>query len=127
MCILSCINSKSVVGQPKKPFKAPPIADEMKNPLKGDNNSVIEGKRLYILNCASCHGDKGRGDGIAAAALLKPPADHTSAAVQNQTDGAIFWKITNGLSPMPTYVSLPQTQRWQLVNYIRTLAKVPKK
>ena len=127
VCIFIAAFSIILQAQSKKVFKAPPSADEIKNPIPGDAASIIEGKKTYTTFCAACHGNKGKGDGVAAAGLQKPPADHTSAAVQSQSDGAIFWKLTNGNNPMPSYASLTPTQRWQLVNYIRTLAKSPKK
>ncbi len=109
-------------------FTAPASADAKVNPLKGDANATAEGKKTYDANCAICHGSKGLGDGIAAAGLSKTPANHSSAAIQKLTDGAIFWKISEGNNPMPSYKSIfSETQRWQLVNYIRTLAKQPKK
>ena len=114
------------VAQPRK-FPAPPSADTIMNPLKGNAIETLAGKKIYTQFCVTCHGAKGKGDGIAAPGLPKPPADHTSAFVQNQKDGAIFWVITNGNNPMPTYLkTLTVTQRWQVVNYIRTLAKTPK-
>lgn len=114
------------VSQPRK-FPSPPSADAVANPLKGNDQATLEGKKVYTMYCVTCHGVKGKGDGIAAPGLAKPPADHTSDFVQKQTDGAIFWIITQGNSPMPTYkTTLTETQRWQVVNYIRTLAKKPK-
>jgi len=108
-------------------FTAPASADAKVNPLKGDAAATTEGGKIYQANCAICHGAKGMGDGVAAAGLSKPPANHSSAAVQKLSDGAIFWKITEGNSPMPAYKTVySETQRWQLVNYIRTLAKVKK-
>ena len=109
-------------------FTAPASADAKLNPLKGDAGATAEGKKIYDANCSICHGMKGMGDGVAAAGLSKPPSNHSSAAVQKLTDGAIFWKITEGNSPMPAYKAVySETQRWQLVNYIRTLAKPSKK
>ena len=109
-------------------FTAPASADAKVNPVKGDANATAEGKKIYAANCSICHGSKGLGDGVAAAGLSKPPANHSSVAVQKLTDGAIFWKITEGNSPMPAYKQVySETQRWQLVNYIRTLAKPSKK
>ena len=54
---------------------------------------------------------------------LKPkPADLTSEIFQSQSDGAIFWKIEQGRSPMPSYkTSIPDKKRWELINYLRTL------
>ena len=109
-------------------FPSPPSADTIKNPIKGNQASIPEGKKIYTQLCVTCHGDKGKGDGIAAPGLPKPPADHTSSFVQNQTDGAIYWIVTIGNNPMPSYKKvLSPVQRWQVINYIRTLAKTSKK
>ncbi len=111
-----------------KKFPSPPSADTIKNPLKGNQASILSGKAIYVHYCVTCHGEKGKGDGIAAPGLPRPPADHTSRFVQDQTDGALFWIITAGNNPMPTYKkTLKPTERWQVVNYIRTLAKISKK
>jgi mono/diheme cytochrome c family protein len=118
--------SLTAFSQPKK-FPSPPSADTIINPLKGNAAAIQEGKIIYTQFCVTCHGAKGKGDGIAAPGLPKRPADHTSDFVQKQTDGAIFWIITKGNNPMPTYkTTLTVTQRWQVVNYIRTLAKTSK-
>jgi mono/diheme cytochrome c family protein len=106
---------------------APKEADNIKNPLAGNAAAVTAGKQLYSQYCVVCHGEKGRGDGVAAAGLNPKPADHTSVQVQSQTDGAIFWKMTNGRAPMAAYSStLSEQQRWDLVDYIRTLKKPEK-
>lgn len=123
--ITCCVFSKTQ-AQTRK-FPSPPSADTMSNPEKGSVAATMEGKRIYSLYCATCHGAKGKGDGIAAPGLPKPPADHTSDFVQKQKDGALFWIITMGNNPMPSYkVALTPTQRWDVVNYIRTLAKSKK-
>jgi mono/diheme cytochrome c family protein len=110
------------------PWIAPKEADQLKNPFLGNTNLLVEAKTLYTGNCGPCHGDKGKGDGAAAAGLNPKPADHTSASVQSQTDGAIFWKLSEGRAPMPGYKKIfSEQQRWGLVNYIRTLAKGSKK
>lgn len=100
---------------------APKSADENINPIKDDVSAAKSGKKIYTQLCAVCHGVKGKGDGIAAASLIPAPANFSNAEIQNQTDGALFWKISNGRTPMASYKeSLSETQRWQLINYIRT-------
>jgi mono/diheme cytochrome c family protein len=99
-------------------WKAPAEAKNTKNPVKGVGNAP----KSVETNCASCHG-KGKGDGPAAAALPVKPADWTSAKVQKETDGELFWKITNGRGPMPPWKHLPEKERWEIVNFIRTLKK----
>ncbi len=110
------------------PWVAPASADTIKNPLTGNPQSIADGKKLYGQYCSVCHGDKGKGDGIAAAGLNPKPANHTSEKVQEQTDGAIFWKTTVGRPPMAGYEkTFTATQRWALTNYIRTLKPADKK
>lgn len=98
---------------------APPEAKKLKNPVKGIGGA----KKAVEINCASCHGASGKGDGPAAAALPTKPADWTSARVAKETDGELFWKITNGRGAMPPWKHLPEKDRWEIVNYIRTLQK----
>ncbi len=106
-----------------KTWVAPKEADNVKNPLAGNTEILKYAKVIYTTYCGPCHGSKGKGDGVAAAGLPKKPADHSSDYVQQQTDGALYWMITTGRSPMPSYkTTLPDNQRWELVNYIRTLA-----
>ena len=101
-------------------WKAPADAKAAKNPVKGVGNA----KKNVETNCVTCHGASGKGDGAAAAALPPPkPADWTSAKVQSESDGELFWKITNGRGAMPPWKHLPEKDRWELVNYIRTLKK----
>jgi mono/diheme cytochrome c family protein len=100
-------------------WKAPAEAKAMKNPVQGVGNA----KKTVETNCVPCHGTGGKGDGPAAAALPQKPADWTSAKVQSETDGEIFWKISEGRGPMPPWKSLPEKDRWEVVNYIRTLKK----
>jgi mono/diheme cytochrome c family protein len=105
-------------------WTAPPIAQGVKNPLPVTLSAVQSGKAVYTSYCTPCHGPKGKGDGPAAAALNPKPADHTSAKVQTETDGSLFWKISEGRNPMPQYKAvLSETQRWQVIEYIRTLSK----
>ncbi len=106
---------------------APKEADKVINPIEGSESGAKAGKKLYANYCVICHGAKGKGDGVAGAALNPKPANFTKDKFQNQTDGAIFWKLTEGRSPMASYKTiLTEEQRWQLVNYTRTLKKVAK-
>jgi len=103
---------------------APKSADTIENPFKDNKDAVKKGKKLFSSMCVICHGFKGKGDGVAGAALNPKPANFTSKTIQAQTDGALFWKLTNGKAPMAAYKEmLTKEQRWQLINYIRTFKK----
>jgi len=124
--IIYMCSTTIVIGQ-TKPWVAPQQYANMKNPVLPDATTLQEGKTLYKANCSPCHGDKGKGDGPAASALKPKPADHTSAALQSETDGSLFYKISEGRNPMPQYKAVfSDKQRWELVNYIRTLSKAKK-
>jgi mono/diheme cytochrome c family protein len=104
-------------------WKAPPSAANRPNPVAGNANATALGQKLYVANCMSCHGPSGKGDGPGGAALEKKPADLGARIRAGETDGALFWKITEGRSPMVSWrASLSETQRWELVNYIKTFA-----
>lgn len=103
---------------------APSTANKLVNPLKTDPSSIIEGKKTYQSMCSVCHGDKGKGNGAAGVSLTPTPANFLTIEVRNESDGAIYWKLTEGKPPMASYKSLlTENQRWQLVNYIRQLEK----
>ena len=103
-------------------WTAPTSANKMKNPYAGNEKATLAGLKLYKQFCAICHGKKGKGDGAAGMALKPRPSNFTKKIVQQQTDGTIYWKITEGKPPMATYKeTLTEEQRWQLVNYIRSL------
>ena len=117
-------NNKNIIKDKNGNWIAPASANKIKNPLKDIAKASKEGKGIFNSQCFTCHGTDGKGDGPAAMSLNPKPANLTSKPVQQQTDGAIFWKLTNGNSPMPPFkYSLSENQRWELVDYIRQLSK----
>ena len=113
----------SLLAQSSSDWKAPPTAANRPNPLAGNANATALGQKLYTANCMTCHGASGKGDGPGGAALEKKPADLGARIRSGETDGTLFWKISEGRSPMVSWRgSLSETQRWELVNYIKTFA-----
>mgnify|MGYP003130244663 CR=1 FL=1 len=114
--------SSSEIHIPQDKWVAPASADNTVNPLKNDPNAAASGKKTYKMLCIVCHGPKGKGDGMGGAGLTPKPANLASPVFQSQSDGAIFWKIEQGRSPMPSYkTSIPEKKRWEIINYLRTL------
>jgi mono/diheme cytochrome c family protein len=102
-------------------WEAPASEKTRQNPVAPGATAVTQGKQLAQLNCVACHGTGGKGDGAAAQALNPRPADWTSPVVQGESDGEIFWKISNGRGAMPPWRHLSESDRWSIVHYIRSL------
>ena len=94
-----------------------------KNPVPATPESVRRGGDLYVVYCTPCHGPSGKGDGLVAAKFVTP-ADLSNPDLQKaRTDG--YWQsyLSVGGAVMPSYgESLSAEERWDVVNYIRTLA-----
>ena len=107
-------------------WTAPPFEARKPNPVPADAPSIAAGKDVYTKNCLPCHGALGKGDGPAAFALTQKPRDLSTPKIAEQSDGSIFWKLTTGKTPMPSFEKLTtETQRWQVINYVRTLEVQP--
>lgn len=100
---------------------APASSETLKNPYAGEAQAIEAGKATFAHVCASCHGAGGAGMGNV------PPLANGPA--QAAPDGALFWYITKGDldNGMPSWQSLPENKRWQVVSYIKSLktASVP--
>ena len=95
-----------------------------KNPIASTQESIGAGQKIYSKTCATCHGKTGDADGPAVIELNIHPAKLSDPQLATESDGSLFWKITTGKKPMPAYGKrLSETDRWNLVNYIRTLPK----
>jgi len=97
------------------------------NPVPADEVSLARGKQLYDLHCALCHGAEGNGKGPFAVYLTpRRPANLLQGNAKNNSDGAIFMVISNGVAgtmpPLKENLPTPR-QRWDVVNYLRALQK----
>lgn len=97
--------------------------------------NVAEGKNLYNTYCTSCHGDQGKGDGVAARSLPVKPADHTNNAVMSQLSDKYLTDIiakggsaVNKSGFMPAWgSSLNPKQVADIVAYVRSLSNSTRK
>jgi mono/diheme cytochrome c family protein len=101
-------------------WRPPADAVSRPNPLARKPEVAAGGEKLFKRNCVECHGPDGSG------MAKKNAADLLLPEVQSQSDGTLFWKITNGNTDrgMPSFSRLPELQRWQLVLYLRTLKSI---
>ncbi len=97
-------------------LKKVPAADRARtNPYAGQADAIAAGKNIFANACARCHGANGEG--------RKGRPALASEEVNAATDGEIQWLIKNGVpfKGMPSWGSMPEQQRWQLVAWIRSL------
>ncbi|RQP13729.1 MAG: cytochrome c [Parapedobacter sp.] len=117
---------------------------EVVNPLVHTEENLAQGKALYQVYCAVCHGPEGHGDGpITKDRTLEaesrqlenfppPPSYAKSDGINSSrggqmadlTDGKIYHTITYGLNMMGSHASqLTPEERWKVVMYVRELQK----
>jgi mono/diheme cytochrome c family protein len=117
LTLLAAAIGQNVSYQPDPNWHVPAEAAARPNPLAQRSQAVAGGKKLFLRNCAECHNQDGSG------IVKKHAADLQLPVVQAQSDGALFWKITNGNPDrgMPSFSKLPELERWQLVLYLHML------
>lgn len=116
--------------QPRFTGKAPEEIYALSSPIAPDAINTAAGRKVYEKDaspsCPICHGIKGDGMGPLAAQFSPPPRNFAcKETVIGIPDGQLFWIIKNG-SPgtgMPGFHALRDEQIWQVVLYLRQLAK----
>ena len=115
------------VGKTERVLPREVAAKVLRNPVSSTPASLENGKRLYEIYCALCHGPDGKGGGPIAAKFIPPP-DLTLPLFVDRTDGFIYETIRSGGPLMPTQgEALAPQERWDIVNYLRKLQGSSKK
>ena len=108
-------------GKIKQQWQAPPEAMSIESTVKNDPEAAKKGQYFYNQRCVDCHGRRGFGNGFMSETFKPKPTNLASRVVQANTDGELFWKITNGRSPMPANrIRFTDEQRWYIVAFLRT-------
>ena len=109
-------NAVSIVGLAVLPEEFPV------NPVPSDDVSLQRGAILYGIHCQLCHGAQGHGDGPLAGYFDRTPQNLTSPQITAEFDGSVYLTIANGFGEMPALAhNLVPRERWDVVNYVRTL------
>jgi mono/diheme cytochrome c family protein len=99
-------------------WDVPEDKNQKVSPLKFTEDTKKKGEVVFQKNCISCHGTPGKNDFVKN--IIPPPGDPATEQFQKQTDGALFFKITTGRAPMPSFKDiLTDEERWQVISYFR--------
>ncbi len=91
------------------------------NPVPKTRHSLENGRRLFEIYCAHCHGPNAKGMGIVSTKFIPAP-DLTLPLFKERTDGFIYGQIRSGGPLMPPHGEvLSAAERWDLVNFLRSL------
>jgi len=115
VAIASMFPASTLIAQDAHFHNAPASSHQLKNPYAGQQAAIVAGAKLYGANCGSCHGSAGQGTGNIPALANGP--------TQSASDGEVFWFITAGSvdNGMPSWASMPEQNRWQIVTYLKSL------
>jgi len=108
------------------PYSAIPVeATKQANPVKSTPESLAKGKKWWGIDCSMCHNANGDGKGEMAHDMKLTIADFSDPnTLKDRTDGELFYVIKNGYQDMPPEGPRVKTEEnWDLVNYVRSLAK----
>jgi mono/diheme cytochrome c family protein len=124
--------TKEMKGMEHARVDAPKEYRGKENPYWADLDAIIQGSKIFKENCALCHGETGKGDGILSQTLDPKPADFSkSTHIANMRDDYLFWRVSEGGafppfgSAMPAFKTvLTEAERWQVLAYEHAISHV---
>lgn len=102
----------------------PQSDDAAAQPPKKTPELLEQGRASFQRNCASCHGEKGTGDGFAAAGLDPKPRNFTTDEFKNGArPPQVFETLAHGIpgTAMVPFRHLPEQERWALAYWVDEL------
>ena len=102
-------------------------APKEKNPFPESPELLRSGLAHYKENCVMCHGAPGVEETEAAMGLNPPAPDLTLPAIQNMSDGELYWIVANGIrmTGMPAFsLTHKKEEIWHLVAFVRHLPQI---
>jgi mono/diheme cytochrome c family protein len=114
----------ALAADPPKPIVVPESEKQKKNPVPNVPEALESGKSLFQSQCTMCHGAKGDGRGDIAVRQKWTMPDFTDPKVQaRRTDGELFYILSHGHGDMPAETRLADQNKWEMILYVRSLAR----
>ncbi|MGA1369267.1 MAG: c-type cytochrome [Blastocatellia bacterium] len=126
VCLLFSVACHSSAPPPFPSDVKPETANPFRN-LSDRSEVLQEGERLFLRNCANCHGYTGQGDGPSRGSLVASPANLTRDPISSFPDGRLFLAVrfgkrVDGRLTMPPVLKMTDEEIWKTVAYLRELA-----
>lgn len=115
--------STNSIQQDSTKWVAPKSADSLINPFESTEENIANGKLIFRKSCRSCHGKDGDGKGAGAIDLSTVVPSFIDKDFVKQSDGSMFWKITEGRKDMKSFrKELEKDDIWLVITYIKTFS-----
>ena len=115
------LNLVTIVLMAQSPWEVPAYRNAKLSTGAFTEQSQTAGKDLYMTNCKSCHGEPGKNNAIK---LVPQPPDPSSTQMQQNSDGALHFKISEGRGPMPSFKNvLSSVDVWNVIAFLRSSNK----
>lgn len=114
----------------KKSLKATLARDAPKtdNPVPVTDENLAAGMKLYVANCAVCHGGADGSPSVIARGLYQKAPQLAKDGVEDDPPGVTYWKVAHGIrfTAMPSFDrTLTEQQVWQLTLFLSHMDKLP--
>ena len=119
--LFALLNLVTLVGIAQTPWEVPADRNAKLSTAAFTEQNQTSGRDLYQTNCKSCHGDPGKNNPIK---LVPQPPDPSSTQMQQNSDGALHFKISEGRGPMPSFKNvLSSVDIWNVIAFLRSSNK----
>ena len=116
--LFALLNLIAFVGMAQPQWEVPADRNAKLSTAAFTEQNQTSGRDLYQTNCKSCHGDPGKNNPIK---LVPQPPDPSSTQMQQNSDGALHFKISEGRGPMPSFKNvLSSVDIWNVIAFLRS-------
>jgi len=116
--LFALLNLVALGGMAQSPWEVPADRNAKLSTAAFTEQNQTSGRDLYQTNCKSCHGDPGKNNPIK---LVPQPPDPSSTQMQQNSDGALHFKISEGRGPMPSFKNvLSSVDIWNVIAFLRS-------
>ena len=116
--LFALLNLVALGGMAQSPWEVPADRNAKLSTAAFTEQNQTSGRDLYQTNCKSCHGDPGKNNPIK---LVPQPPDPSCTQMQQNSDGALHFKISEGRGPMPSFKNvLSSVDIWNVIAFLRS-------